>query len=346
MKYAIALCLMLCSTATLRAAEPALLAEQADKCLKSRDTNLACIAAGDLHAAAWEQAPTEALLASANLAYQQACSHHRYMLSQMPEWAEPPADVSCAKATALAERGAAAGSVASTYARAELALESDDAAAAGTWLRLAAERGHVDAMMKLGDMLHDVNGVPKDVPASLAWYTRAAALGSADAVNRLANHWDMVGQLSYDRATLEEAMAHLVKLRPERARRDFTTGKHLAYLDFRDANAARRGQAPMTFAPRFCAPDVVLGHGRDWNIYVLPRIEDVGENMEKLPEIARGEASQAACITLDAATQRALSTAFEQGQTPMLFLAGHYFILKPGEPEGQVRSLLTVKMFR
>ena len=56
-----------------------------------------------------------------------------------------------------------------------------DAAAAVTWYRRAAEQGDATAQSNLGGMYDQGLGVPQDAAAAVAWYRRAAELGDARA---------------------------------------------------------------------------------------------------------------------------------------------------------------------
>lgn len=58
-----------------------------------------------------------------------------------------------------------------------------DPAEAAPWIRAAAAHGVVEAQIRLGRMLLDGTGVPKDEKAAYRWLLRAARSGDADAMN-------------------------------------------------------------------------------------------------------------------------------------------------------------------
>lgn len=63
------------------------------------------------------------------------------------------------------------------------ALLSGDPAEAAPWVRLAASHGLTEAQVRLGRMLLDGTGLPKDETAALGWFKTAARSGDADAMN-------------------------------------------------------------------------------------------------------------------------------------------------------------------
>jgi uncharacterized protein len=65
------------------------------------------------------------------------------------------------------------------------ALLSGDARHAAPWVRSAAEHGLPAAQLRLGRMLLEGRGVPRDECEAFVWFTRAARHGDADALNML-----------------------------------------------------------------------------------------------------------------------------------------------------------------
>jgi len=63
------------------------------------------------------------------------------------------------------------------------ALLAGDPAEAAPWIHAAARYGVAEAQLRLGQMLLDGLGAPKDAVAALTWFTRAAKTGAADAMN-------------------------------------------------------------------------------------------------------------------------------------------------------------------
>lgn len=64
-------------------------------------------------------------------------------------------------------------------------LLTGDPAEAAVWVRSAAEYGISAAQLRLGRMLLEGTGVPRDQSAALRWFERAADQGDAQAVNML-----------------------------------------------------------------------------------------------------------------------------------------------------------------
>jgi hypothetical protein len=60
-----------------------------------------------------------------------------------------------------------------------------------TTIRVLAEAGHPDAQALLGQLLLDGNGLTKDEPAALAWFTRAAAQHHLMAINMVGRCYDL-----------------------------------------------------------------------------------------------------------------------------------------------------------
>ena len=56
---------------------------------------------------------------------------------------------------------------------------------AALWVRSAAEHGMPAAQLRLGRMLLEGRGTPRDEREAFAWFTRAAGQGEADAMNML-----------------------------------------------------------------------------------------------------------------------------------------------------------------
>ena len=56
-----------------------------------------------------------------------------------------------------------------------------DKAAAVSWYRRAADKGHAKAQLELGRMYYEGDGVPVDKAAAVSWYRKAADQGHADA---------------------------------------------------------------------------------------------------------------------------------------------------------------------
>lgn len=56
---------------------------------------------------------------------------------------------------------------------------------AARWVRVAAEGGVTEAQVRLGRMLLEGTGVPKDEPAAIRWFKTAARAHDADAMNML-----------------------------------------------------------------------------------------------------------------------------------------------------------------
>ena len=54
------------------------------------------------------------------------------------------------------------------------------------YLKRAAQQGHEPACLTLGKLLHDDDRVERDIAASVVWFERAAAAGSADAPGGIA----------------------------------------------------------------------------------------------------------------------------------------------------------------
>lgn len=65
------------------------------------------------------------------------------------------------------------------------ALLTGDPAHAAPWVRSAAEHGIPAAQLRLGRMLLEGRGVPRDECEAFGWFTRAARQGDADALNML-----------------------------------------------------------------------------------------------------------------------------------------------------------------
>ena len=55
------------------------------------------------------------------------------------------------------------------------------------WYTTAAEQGHAEAQLRLGDMHFNGNGVPQDEDRGAEWYTTASAQGHAQAQCKLGN---------------------------------------------------------------------------------------------------------------------------------------------------------------
>jgi TPR repeat protein len=72
-------------------------------------------------------------------------------------------------------------------------LLSGDPTQAVVWIRSAADCGLIAAQLRLGRMLLEGTGVPRDGSAALAWFRRAAGRGDAEAMNMvgrcLENGW-------------------------------------------------------------------------------------------------------------------------------------------------------------
>ena len=64
-------------------------------------------------------------------------------------------------------------------------LLTGDAAVAARWVRVAAEGGLTEAQVRLGRMLLEGQGVPKDPAAAVRWFRTAARSHDADAMNML-----------------------------------------------------------------------------------------------------------------------------------------------------------------
>ncbi len=62
-------------------------------------------------------------------------------------------------------------------------LLAGDPAEAAEWVLSAAECGMTAAQLRLGRMLLEGTGVPRDEKAALAWFSRAAGQGNAEAMN-------------------------------------------------------------------------------------------------------------------------------------------------------------------
>jgi uncharacterized protein len=65
------------------------------------------------------------------------------------------------------------------------ALLAGDPTHAALWVRSAAEHGIPAAQLRLGRMLLEGRGTPRDEREAFAWFTRAAGQGEADALNML-----------------------------------------------------------------------------------------------------------------------------------------------------------------
>jgi uncharacterized protein len=63
------------------------------------------------------------------------------------------------------------------------ALLTGDPAEAAEWVLSAAEHGIAAAQLRLGRMLLEGTGVPRDEKAALAWFSRAARGGNGEAMN-------------------------------------------------------------------------------------------------------------------------------------------------------------------
>ena len=63
------------------------------------------------------------------------------------------------------------------------ALLAGDPAKAAPWIETAARHGVTEAQLRLGQMLLDGLGAPKDHGAALAWFLRAARAGAPEAMN-------------------------------------------------------------------------------------------------------------------------------------------------------------------
>ena len=104
----------------------------------------------------------------------------------------------------MAGRSAAAAEAEVHYRRmCELAaMREGDLAAAlqaepAAWLESAARYGFAEAQLRLGQLLLDGEGAPRDPAAALAWFDRAAAQGLPEAMNMagrcLENGWGGAG---------------------------------------------------------------------------------------------------------------------------------------------------------
>ena len=62
-------------------------------------------------------------------------------------------------------------------------LLAGDPATAAPWIQAAARYGVAEAQLRLGQMLLDGLGAPKDEAAALTWFLQAAKTGAADAMN-------------------------------------------------------------------------------------------------------------------------------------------------------------------
>jgi len=69
-----------------------------------------------------------------------------------------------------------------------------------TFLRQLAETGEAEAQTLLGQLLLDGNGVEKDEPAALAWFTRAAAQHHLMAINMVGRCYDLGWGTAPDKA--------------------------------------------------------------------------------------------------------------------------------------------------
>jgi TPR repeat protein len=65
------------------------------------------------------------------------------------------------------------------------ALLTGDPPQAALWVRSAAEHGIPAAQLRLGRMLLEGRGIPRDECEAFAWFTRAARQGEAEALNML-----------------------------------------------------------------------------------------------------------------------------------------------------------------
>jgi TPR repeat protein len=63
------------------------------------------------------------------------------------------------------------------------ALLAGDPTKARPWIEAAARHGLAEAQLRLGQMLLDGHGAPRDCAAALGWFMRAAASGAAEAMN-------------------------------------------------------------------------------------------------------------------------------------------------------------------
>ena len=63
------------------------------------------------------------------------------------------------------------------------ALLAGDPKTAAPWIHAAARYGVAEAQLRLGQMLLDGAGAPKDEAAALTWFTRAAKTGAPEAMN-------------------------------------------------------------------------------------------------------------------------------------------------------------------
>ena len=53
------------------------------------------------------------------------------------------------------------------------------------WYRKAAEQGHGDAQLYLGNMYKNGYGVPEDLKAAVKWYRKSAEQGNAKGQHRM-----------------------------------------------------------------------------------------------------------------------------------------------------------------
>lgn len=305
----------------------------------------ACDAAGAGYAIAWEAArepeARDLALARAIGSHVTAC---RMRLAggvgAAPRPREDATRKACREAVRLAELGAAEENVDAIYARAFVAAEMGEAAEAQAWYERAALVDRADESLRFTRMLMERVRNPGYSDVATAWIRRAAQAGHERARENLAARLEATAYLTFERATVEQAMDELARLYPGRDRGSFHAGRRLAYLDTLAHNARSGPASPLPLGREVCLPETHLVADTPWRVHALAAPEDMRGRFDADSALASGKTDAQRCLVLDDAAERALRDALQRGATPYLSVGDFYaYVLSVGDAEGGIRPL-------
>ncbi len=307
-------------------------------CTEERNPG-ACTHAAQAYQAEWERTRADDALAKALDALAANCEHAARPSRGASGQFELPPPNACADAIALSERGASAGSLSATHARARLAAMVGDNPAMLAWLERGAGGGYVKSSEQLGALYAAGEGVPASQEQAREWYEKAVAAGSTRASSWLTAYWEAAARDTTDRSRVKQALDALMRLHPDEQRDAFDAAARLEYLETFARNAEDGPSLKEPLARTICVPELESGRAHAWRIHALNGPDTGDDETEELAGIAQGRTGKSGCLRLAPEAARNIHAIFKRGATPLLAVAQQHYILALGPAGEKVRTV-------